>query len=74
MSQILPYDEIEMWQGHPDPYMNKLEENLTTPDESDIGYFIEFDLKYPDNIKQETKIFPFCPEKKINLKIIIMII
>ena len=26
MSQPLPYDEIEMWQGHPDLYMNKLEE------------------------------------------------
>ena len=22
MSQILPYDEIEMWLGHPDFYMN----------------------------------------------------
>ena len=31
--------------------------------------FLEIDLKYPDNIKQKTKYFPFCPEnKKINPK------
>ena len=51
MSQMLPHDEIQMWHGHPDLYMNKLEENLNTPDDSDIDYFIEVDLKYPDNIK-----------------------
>ena len=64
MSQFLPYDEIEMWHGHPDHYMNWLEEILYTPDESDIGYFVEVDLKYPDNIKVKTKNFPFCPENK----------
>ena len=67
MSQMLPYDEIEMWHGHPDLYMKKLEEVLNTPDDSDIGCFIEVDLEYPDNIKEKTKNFPFCPEKrKIN--------
>ena len=67
MSQFLPYDEIEMWHGHPDKYWNWLEEILNTSDDSDIGYFLEVDLKYPDNIKQKTKYFPFCPEnKKIN--------
>ena len=67
MSQFLPYDEIEMWHGHPDKYWNWLEEILNTPDDSDIGYFLEVDLKYPDNIKEKTKHFPFCPEnKKIN--------
>ena len=64
MSQMLPYDEIETWHGHPDLYMNKLEEILNTPDESDTGYFLEIDLKYPDNIKEKTKHFPFCPENK----------
>ena len=38
--------------------------NLNTPDDADIGYFLEVDLKYPDNIKQKTKYFPFCPENK----------
>ena len=65
MSQILPYDEIEMWHGHPDLYMKKLEEILNNPDDNDIGYFIEVDLKYPDNIKEKTKNFPFAPENKI---------
>ena len=45
MSHLLPFDEIEMWHGHPDLYMNKLEDILNTPDDSDIGYFIETDLK-----------------------------
>ena len=26
MSQLLPFDEIEMWHGHPDLYLNKTEE------------------------------------------------
>ena len=67
MSQMLPYDEIEMWHCHPDLYMNWLEEILNTPDDNEIGSFIEVDLKYPDVIKEKTKNFPFCPEnKKIN--------
>ena len=64
MSQFLPYDENEMWHGHPDLYMNKLEEFLNTPDDSDYGYFLKVDLKNPDNIKEKTKNFPFCPENK----------
>ena len=67
MSQMLPYDEIEMWHGHPDKYWNWLDEILNTPDDNEIGYFFEVDLKYPDDIKQKTKYFPFCPQnKKIN--------
>ena len=65
MSQILSYDEIEMWHVHPDLYMNWLEEILNTPDDSDIGFYIGVDLMYPDNIKQKTKKFPFAPENKI---------
>ena len=65
MIQPLPYDEIEMWHGNPDLYMNLLEEILNTPDDSDIGYFIEADLRYLDNIKEKTKNFPFCPENKL---------
>ena len=61
MSQFLPYHEIKFEKDI------LLEEILNTPDDSEIGYFIEVDLKYPDNIKQKTKYFPFCPEnKKIN--------
>ena len=35
MSQPLPYDNIEIWHGDPDLYMNKLEELLDTPDDGD---------------------------------------
>ena len=67
MSQFLPYDEIEMWHGDPNKYWRWLDLILNTPDDNEIGYFLEVDLKYPDDIKQKTKYFPFCPEnKKIN--------
>ena len=64
MSQMLPFDEIEMWHGDPDKYWNSLDEFSNTPDDADIGYFLEVDLKYTDNIKKKTKHFPFCPENK----------
>ena len=50
---------MEMWHGHPDLFNNKLEENLSTPDDNDIGYIIEVDLKYPDEIKKN-KSFSIC--------------
>ena len=41
---------------------------MNTPDDCDIGYLVEVDLKYPDDIKEKTKYFPFAPvNKKINL-------
>ena len=61
MSESLPYDEIKFDNN------GKLEDILNTPDDSDIGYFIEVDLKYSDNIKEKTKHFPFATlNKKIN--------
>ena len=61
MSQHLPYDGIKFDKSI------KLEDILNTPDDSDIGYFVEADLIYPDNIKQKTKNCPFAPvNKKIN--------
>ena len=32
MSQLVPYDGIEMWHGYPGVYMNKIEEISKTPD------------------------------------------
>ena len=64
MSQFLLYDEIEMWHGHPDKFWRWLDLYLNTPDDSEIGYFLEVDLKYPDDIKEKTRYFPFCPENK----------
>ena len=61
MSEPLPYDDIKFDNNV------KLEDILKTLEDSDIGYFTEFDLKYPDNIKEKTKHFPFAPvNKKIN--------
>ena len=61
MSQSLPYDEIKFDKSV------KLEDILNTPDDSDIGFFIEVDSTYPDNIKEKTKNFPFAPvNEKIN--------
>ena len=64
MSQMLPYAEIEMWYGDPDKYWKWLDEILNTQDDADIGYFVEVNLKHPDDIKEKTKNFPFCPENK----------
>ena len=61
MSQPLLFDEIKI------TINVELEDILNTPDDSDIGYFIEADLKYPDKIKEKTKNFPFASvNKKIN--------
>ena len=48
MSEPLPYDEIKFDKNV------ELEDVLNTPDDSDIGYFVEADLIYPDNIKEKT--------------------
>ena len=64
MSEMLPDGQIEMWHDHPDLYNKKLEEVLNTPDDSDVGYFVEVHLRYPDNMKEKTKHFPFFPENK----------
>ena len=58
MSEGLPYNEIKFDRNV------KLEEVLDTPDDSDIGDFIEVDLKVPDNIKCKTKNFSFAIENK----------
>ena len=60
MSQYLPYDDIKFDKNV------KLEEILNTPDDSEIGYFVECDLKYPDNIKQKTNIFHFVLMNKFS--------
>ena len=54
MSQPLLYDEIKSDE------IVKLAEILNTSDASDIGYFIEVDLKYPDSIKEKTKRLPIA--------------
>ena len=67
MSEFLPYDEVKFDRNV------KLKNLLNTPDVSDTGFFIEVDLKYPDNIKEKTKHFPFAPEKKLIMMILVII-
>ena len=64
MRQLPPYDETELWYAHTVLYKKKLEEEVSTSEDSDFGYFLEVDSRYRDNIKNKTKAFPFCPEKK----------
>ena len=65
MSQSLLYDEIKFDKNV------KLEDILFTSDDSDIGYFVEVDLRYPENRKEKTISFPFAP---VNKKLILMIL
>ena len=59
MSQQLPFDDTKFERNV------CLEDILNAPDDSDIGYFIEVDLKYPNNLKEKIKKFPFAPVNKI---------
>ena len=68
MSEPLPYDEIKFDNNV------ELENFLNTPNESDIGYFIEVDLTYPNSIKEKTKNFRFTPVNKKIILIILVII
>ena len=67
MCQPLPYDGSKFDKNV------KLEDILNTPDDSDYGYFMKVDLKYPDKIKEKTKRFPFAPVNKKNLTILVII-
>ena len=60
MSQQSPSDEIDFDRNF------ELEDILNSPDDSDIDYFVEVDLKYPDEIKEKNS--PFCPENKNSSK------
>ena len=53
-----------MWHGSPDLYMKKREEILDNLDDSETGFFLEFDIRYRDDIKK-TKNLPFCPETDV---------
>ena len=74
MSQLLPSDEIGIWHGHPDKYWKWLDEILNTPDDNEIGYLLEVDLKYPDNIKEKTKNSHFAQRIRKLIQINTMII
>ena len=58
MSESLPCGEIKIDKNV------YLEYILNTLDDSDVGYFVECDLKNPHKIKEETKNYHFSPENK----------
>ena len=58
MPQMLLYYEFKF---EADISLNKI---LNTPDDSDIGYFLEVDLRYPDKIKKKQNIFHFAQKIK----------
>ena len=74
MSQMLPYDEIEMWHGHPDLFMNKLEELLNIPVDSNIGYIVEGYTEHPNIIKEKQKISHLLVKIKYVVEMILVII
>ena len=55
MSDPLPYDEIEMWRGHPSCYIDNLKDILYTPVYSNFGYYLKIDIKYLSELKEKTK-------------------
>ena len=60
MCQPLRYDETKFDNNV------KLEDILKTPDDNDVGYFIEVDLKFSDKRKGRTKHFPSALGNKKN--------
>ena len=56
MSQKLPFKDLKF------NTEVTIEEILKTGDESDIGYIIECDLRFPIEIHDKLKEFPPCPE------------
>ena len=57
-SESLPYDEIKFDKNI------KLEDILNTPDDSDIGSFVDVDLNHSDKIKEKIKNFPLLLKRK----------
>ena len=60
VSESLPYDGIKL-----NKYLF-LEKKFLHG--SDIGSFVEVDLRYPNKIKGKTKSFPICPENKVSTR------
>src|SRR3977135_1611314 len=69
MSQFLPYSGFVWWTDESINYFNSNLEEATrqiknVPDESNVGYFLQVDLHYPNSIKELTKNFPLAPNKR----------
>ena len=59
MSEYLPYKEFE-WLENVDEFdVNSINEK------SEIGYFLEVDLEYPDKLHELHSDYPLAPEKLV---------
>ena len=56
MMQSLPYKNLKF------NTQIKLEDILKTEDDNKIGYYVECDLEYPEELHDKFKEFPPCPE------------
>ena len=62
----LPLNNFEYTDGNWDPEIQKafIQSVLETPDDSDIGYVLEVDLLYPDELHDLHSDFPLTPTKQ----------
>ena len=68
MSQHLPAVDFQNY-GSISKTESVIDKVLNIHDCSDNGYELKIDIIYPDNKKEKSENFSFCPEKKvINLK------
>ena len=56
MSEYLPYERFE-WLKNVDEF------DMSINEKSLIGYLLEFDLNYPDNLHKLQNGYPLAPEK-----------
>ena len=59
MMQMLPESDFKVYEEIPD--ITK-EDILSITEKSQLGFFFEVDLEYPEEIKLKSLNFPYCPE------------
>ena len=59
MSEYLPYKECE-WSENVDEL-----DVMSINEKSEIGYFLEVDLEYPDELHELHNDYPLAPEKLV---------
>ena len=65
MSQKLPVDDLK-WVDDTSQFTKDFIENYN--EDSDDGYFLEFDVQYPENVYKFHNDFSFLPERMKILK------
>ena len=65
MSQKLPVDDLK-WVDETTQFTTDFIENYT--EDSDDGYFLEFDVQYPENVYKFHNDLSFLPERMKILK------